>query len=193
MMIHRWLPACIMFWAVVLVKGAAAQGLPRVMIQTELGSMEVEVDTIRTPDAAGIFLMNVDRGAYKGGHFYRTVRAERVAGGKTQVEGIEGGSNPSRTKNAPSVALKGMKDTGLSDGEKVLSLGGDGLGGAASEFFIRIGHQPDLGRLEPDGRGFTPFGRVVRGREVVRLIHTARARDHALTPPIGILDARRVR
>ena len=193
MIIHRWLPASIMLWTVVLVKDSAAQGLPRVMIQTELGSMEVEVDTVGAPDAAGSFLIHVDRGAYQGGRFHRTLRAERLPGGKTEIEGIQGGLNPSRSKNSSRVALESMNDTGLSEGDKVLSLGGGGLDAPAPDFFIRAGDQLEVGTLAPGGGGFTPFGRVVRGREVVRLIHTARARDHELTPPVAINSIARVK
>jgi peptidyl-prolyl cis-trans isomerase A (cyclophilin A) len=185
------LATAIMFLAPPVAGGLAAQDLPRVMIQTELGSMEVEVDTIRTPDAAGNFLMYVDRGAYQGGRFHRTLRAERLPGGKTEIEGIQGGLDPSRSQNSPPMALKDMKDTGLANGDKVLSLGGNGPDAATSDFFIRTGEQPELGRL--DGQGFTPFGRVVRGRQVVRQIHTARARDHELTPPVPIISITRVR
>src|ERR671911_1240946 len=175
-----WLQTVI-FAASLLVRAVVAQELPRVMIQTELGSMEVEVDTIRTPDAAGSFLIYVDHGAYRGGHFHRTVRAERQPGGKAEIEGIQGGLNPSRSKDVPPITFDGNKDTGLAPRDKALSVTGDGPDAATPDFFIRVGNQPELGRLEPNGRSFTPFGRVVRGREVVRLIHTARAQDHRLT------------
>jgi|SRR5918995_1080764 peptidyl-prolyl cis-trans isomerase A (cyclophilin A) len=187
-----WLQTVI-FAASLLVRAVVAQELPRVMIQTELGSMEVEVDTIKTPDAAGDFLIYVDHGAYQGGRFHRTVRAERQAEGKTEIEGIQGGLNPSRSKDVAPIALNGKKDTGLSLGDKALSTPPDGVDESTPDFFIRVGDHPEVGRLDPDGQGFTPFGRVVRGREVARLIHTARAQDHRLTPPIGILDVRRVK
>ena len=163
------------------------------MIQTDLGSMEVEVDTTRAPEAAGNFLLYVDHGAYRGGHFHRTVRAERLPGGKAEIEGIQGGLNPSRSKDVPPMALEGKKDTGMASGDKALSITGDGPDAATPDFFIRLGDQPELGRLEPEGQGFTPFGRVVRGREVVRLIHTARAKDQRLTPPVAIIGITRVR
>jgi peptidyl-prolyl cis-trans isomerase A (cyclophilin A) len=182
-----------MFLAPPVAGSLAAQDLPRVMIQTELGSMEVEVDTIRTPDAAGSFLIYVDHGAYRGGHFHRTVRAERQPGGKAEIEGIQGGLNPSRSKDVPPMALEGNKDTGLGSADKVLSIPGDGPDVATPDFFIRVGDQPELGRLEPNGQGFTPFGQVVRGREVARLIQTARADQQRLTPPIAIVNITRVK
>jgi peptidyl-prolyl cis-trans isomerase A (cyclophilin A) len=172
---------------------SAAQSLPRVMIRTDVGSLEVEVDTVQSPDAGGNFLSYVDHGAYKGGRFHRTFRAERLPGGKTEIEGIQGGLNPSQAKNAPPIAMERKKNTGLSLGDKELSFPPGGGDAGTADFFIRVDDRPELGRLEPDGRGFTAFGRVVRGREVVHLIHTARAKDHRLTPPIEILDVTRVK
>ena len=40
--------------------GALAQALPRVVIQTELGEIEVEIDTVRAPITAANFLRYVD-------------------------------------------------------------------------------------------------------------------------------------
>ena len=173
---------------------SAAQSLPRVMIRTEVGSLEVEVDTINAPDAAGNFLRHVDHGAYQAGRFHRTVRAEKQPGGKDEIELIQGGPSPSRAKDLSPIALERKKDTGLSLGGEATSIPRGGVDeAAASDFFIRVARQPELGRLEPGGQGFAVFGRVVRGIEVVRLIHTARAQDQTLTPPIGILDVTRVK
>ena len=173
---------------------SVAQSLPRVMIRTEVGSLEVEVDSINAPAAAGNFLRHVDHGAYQAGRFYRTVRAEKQPGGKAEIEVIQGGPSPSRANDFSPMALERKKDTGLSLGGETTSVSRRGVDAAeASDFFIRVGRQPELGRLEPGGLGFAVFGRVVRGSEVVRLIHTARAQDQRLTPPIGILDVTRVR
>jgi peptidyl-prolyl cis-trans isomerase A (cyclophilin A) len=189
---RAWLQTWI-FAAFLFAPALVAQELPRVMIQTDLGSMEVEVDSVKSPDAAADFLIHVDQGAYQGGRFHRTVRAERLPGGKSGIEGIQGGLNPSRSKDVPPMAMNDKKDTGLALGEKVPSSTGDSPDAATPDFFIRVGDQPELGRLDPDGQGFTAFGRVVRGREVVRLIHTARAQDQRLTPPIAILSITRVK
>ena len=48
------------------------------------------------------------------------------------------------------------------------------------------------GRRNPDGQGFAAFGRVTRGMDVVRRIHTAPNIDaQRLTPPIRIETIRR--
>lgn len=185
------LQTCV-FAATLLVPALVAQELPRIMVQTDLGSMEVELDTIGSPEAAGTFLSHVDQGAYQGGRFYRTVRAERLPGGKADIEGIEGELSPSISKSDPPVALNGKKDSGLGFADKGLSLPEGGKEASAPDFFIRVGDHPELGRLDPNGGGFTAFGRVVRGNEVVRLIQTARSRDGKLTPPVGIVSITRV-
>ncbi len=172
----------------------AAQDLPRVMIQTALGTMEVEVDTVRAPITAQNFLRYVDQGSYRGGRFYRTVRGDNQRENRVKIEGIQGGLGSRRSKDFPPIPLERTSETGLSHRNGTISMARDGPDTATSDFFICIGDQPELdfgGKRKPDGQGFAAFGRVIRGMEVVRLIQTARARDQRLTPPIEILDVRR--
>jgi peptidyl-prolyl cis-trans isomerase A (cyclophilin A) len=182
--------------AVLIGRPSAAQGLPRVMIQTELGGMEVEVDTIRAPVTASNFLRYVDRRAYLGGRFHRTVRPDNQAGSPIKIEVIQGGLDSTRSRDFPPIHLERTRDTGLSHDDGTISMARDAPNSATSDFFICIGRQPELdfgGKRNPDGQGFAAFGRVVRGMGVVRLIQTARAKEQRLTPPIKILDITRVR
>jgi peptidyl-prolyl cis-trans isomerase A (cyclophilin A) len=48
------------------------------------------------------------------------------------------------------------------------------------------------GRRNPDGQGFAAFGRVVKGMDVVRRIHTHPAEGQQLTPPVRIQRAIRL-
>lgn len=166
------------------------------MIQTELGSMEVEVDTIRAPLTGANFLQYVDHGAYRGGRFHRTVRQDNQPENKVKIAVIQGGPEPGQSKNFPPIPLERTKDTGLSHYDGTVSMARDGPDSATSDFFISIGRQPELdfgGKRNPDGQGFAAFGRVVRGMDVVKLIQTARAQEQRLTPAIGIVDIKRVR
>src|SRR5262245_3522633 len=52
------------------------QGLVRVVIQTELGSIEAEVDTRRAPITAANFLKYVDEGYWVDSRFHRTVKLD---------------------------------------------------------------------------------------------------------------------
>ena len=177
-------------------RGSAAQDLPRVVIQTSLGGMEVEVDTVRAPRTSHNFLRYVDQGSYRGGRFHRTVRLDSQAENRVKIQVIQGGLDSLRSKDFPPIELERTTDTGLSHRDGTISMARDGTDTATSDFFICIGDQPELdfgGKRNPDGQGFAAFGRVLRGMDVVRQIQTARAQGQQLTPPIEIVDITRAR
>lgn len=176
--------------------GMAAQVLPRVVIETTLGSMEVEVDTARAPLTGHNFLRYVDQGSYRGGRFHRTVRLDNQPDNQVKIEVIQGGLDSLRSKDFPPISLEKTMDTGLSHKHGTISMARDGAATATSDFFICLGDQPELdfgGKRNPDGQGFAAFGRVVRGMDVVRQIQTARAQGQQLTPPIEIMGITRAR
>ncbi len=188
-----WLLLGILAW-VCPGQRSAAQGLPHVIIQTPLGSMEVELDTVRAPVTGRNFLRYVDQGSYRGGRFYRTVRLDNQPEAGVKIEVIQGGLDSLRTKDFPPIKLEPTTETGLSHRDGTISMARDGPDTATSEFFICIGNQPELdfgGKRNPDGQGFAAFGRVVRGMEVARQIQTARAKGQRLIPPIGIVEITR--
>ena len=176
--------------------GSAAQGLPRVLIQTSLGTVEVEVDTVRAPITSRNFLRYVDQGSYREGRFHRTVRADNQPENRVKIEVIQGGLDSLRARDFPPIELERTTQTGLLHRDGTISMARDGPDTATSDFFICIGDQPELdfgGKRNPDGQGFAAFGRVTRGMDVVRQIQTARAKGQLLTPPIEIVDVTRVR
>jgi len=182
--------------AICVGRGGAAQDLPRVVIQTPLGSMEVEVDTVRAPTTSRNFLRYVDQGSYRGGRFHRTVRSDNQPENRVRIAVIQGGLDSLRAKDFPPIRLERTTETGLSHRDGTISMARDGPDTATSDFFICIGDQPELdfgGKRNPDGQGFAAFGKVVRGMDVVRQIQTARAQGQRLTPPIEIVDITRAR
>ena len=175
------------------VRGSSAQ-LPRVLIQTSLGTMEVEVDTVRAPITSRNFLRYVDQGSYRGGRFHRTVRLDNQPENQVRIEVIQGGLDSLRTRDFPPIELERTSHTGLSHRDGTISMARDGPDTATSDFFICIGDQLELdfgGKRNPDGQGFAAFGRVTRGMDVARLIQTARAQGQQLTPAIEIIDITR--
>jgi peptidyl-prolyl cis-trans isomerase A (cyclophilin A) len=86
--------------------------------------------------------------------------------------------------------------TGILHRDGTISMARSGSDTATSDFFICIGDQPSLdfgGARNPDGQGFAAFGRVVSGMDVVRAIHKAPAEGEALTPPVLLTRATRIR
>jgi peptidyl-prolyl cis-trans isomerase A (cyclophilin A) len=64
-------------------------------------------------------------------------------------------------------------------------------GTATSEFFICVGDQPELdfgGRRNPDRQGFAAFGKIIKGMDVVKRIHSIIAPDQYLEEPVLILE-----
>lgn len=170
-------------------------GLPVVVLETDLGRIEIEVDAAAAPVTARNFLRYVDAGHYDGGRFHRTVRPDNQPQNKVKIEVVQAGAAPAREAEAfPPIPLERTSATGLRHLDGTVSMARDAPDTATSDFFVCIGDQPELdfgGRRNPDGQGFAAFGRVVAGLDVVRRIQRAPADGQALTPPVAILTARR--
>ena len=70
----------------------------RVLIESEQGRIEVEIDAARAPGTAENFLRYVDGGYYDGGQFHRTVTMENQPDNDVRIEVIQAGINPSRVE-----------------------------------------------------------------------------------------------
>ena len=175
---------------------AAAPRPVRVVMQTELGDIELEVDAVRASVSAANFLKYVDAGKYDGGRFHRTVRPGNQKDKAVPIEVIQGASSAAGSADLfPEIPLERTRDTGLQHKDGTLSMARSAADSATDQFFICIGDQPELdfgGKRNPDGQGFAAFGRVVRGMDVVRKIQSSRAQGESLRPAIGILRVRRV-
>lgn len=176
---------------------AAAEDAPRVVLETPLGEIEIAVDAVRAPLTARNFLRYVERGRYDGGRFHRTVTPENQPDKKVKIDVIQAGVAPASEKDDfPAIPLERTRDTGLAHVDGAVSMARDTPDSATSDFFVCVGDQPSLdfgGARNPDGQGFAAFGRVVRGRDVVRKIWRSPAKGQALEPPVEILRARVVR
>lgn len=174
----------------------ATDAMVRVLFQTEMGDIEMEVDTKHAPITANNFLRYVDRGFYDGGQFFRTVTPENQPNDPVKIEVIEASINRAHMReDGPPIPLERTNKTGLSHLDGTLSMGRNGPDTATSFFSICIGDQPALnfgGRRNPDGQGFAAFGRVVRGMDVVRRIQASPAKGQRLTPGVKIIKASRV-
>ena len=168
----------------------------RVVLQTDKGDIEVELDASKAPSTVANFLRYVDAKHYDGGRFHRTVTPENQPKNKVKIEVIQAGVHPDKSKNDfPPIKLERTRDTGLKHKDGTISMARDGPDTATSDFFICVGDQPELdfgGKRNPDGQGFAAFGRVVKGMDVVRKIQSSPAAGQALTPPVGITSARRL-
>lgn len=171
----------------------AQKGPVTVVIETEMGVIEAEIDTVHAPISGNNFLRYVDAGLYNGGRFHRTVKPDNQPNNDVKIEVIQAG-RARDTQGFPPIPLERTSQTGLSHKDGTLSMARNGPDTALSDFSICIGDQPSLdfgGKRNPDGQGFAAFGKVVKGMDVARKIQAAPAEAQRLTPPITILKISR--
>jgi peptidyl-prolyl cis-trans isomerase A (cyclophilin A) len=174
------------------VRAQAQPGIVRVTIQTDLGNIELAVDSARAPVSAVNFLRYVDAGRYEGGRFHRTVTPDNQPNNDVKIEVIQWSAAPRGDREAfPPVELERTNKTGLKHLDGTISMARAGPNTATSDVFICIGDQPELdfaGKRNADGQGFAAFGRVTAGMDIVRRIQKSPANGQSLTPPVRILN-----
>ena len=163
----------------------------RVVVETGMGTFELDVDVDRAPVTAANFLRYVDGGQYDGGTFFRTVHADNQPNDSIRIEVVQGGRNPDSADDPfPPIPLERTSETGILHTDGAVSMARGGPDTATHSFFICIGDQPSLdygGMRNPDGQGFAAFATVAAGMDVVRAIHEARYEAQQLTPPVRIV------
>jgi peptidyl-prolyl cis-trans isomerase A (cyclophilin A) len=176
----------------------------RVLVQTELGDILLEIDVARAPGTSTNFLRYVDAGHYDGGTWHRTVKMDNQPQSDVKIEVIQAAVNPKYAKSGfEPIPLERTSSTGLRHVDGAISMARGAPDSATSGWFVCINDQPSLdfdGKRNPDGQGFAAFGRVVKGMDIVRKIQQApsssdrssNAEAQRLTPPIQILKVARV-
>jgi peptidyl-prolyl cis-trans isomerase A (cyclophilin A) len=173
---------------------------PRVIIVTDFGNIEAEVNTDKAPVTATNFLRYVDSGKYNNlACFYRVVRLDNQPDKKIKIEVIQGGFGQDsliEKYEFPPIIHETTQKTGILHKDGVLSMARYGPGTASSEFFICVGDQPALdfnGGRNSDKQGFAAFGKVVKGMDIVRKIQLLKDKDQYLEKPLKIISITRIK
>ena len=178
----------------VALAGSAArgQGIVRVTVQTEIGAIELAIDSARAPVTAANFLRYVDERRYEGGRFHRTVTPDNQPTNDVKIEVVQWSPAPRGDRERiPPIELERTNKTGLKHLDGTISMARAGPNTATGDVFICIGDQPELdfaGKRNADGQGFAAFGRVTSGMDVVRRIQRSPANGQSLTPPVRIVN-----
>ena len=172
-----------------------------VVLETEVGSITVEVNTAAAPITGANFLKYVDGKFYDGGVINRAVRPDNTIRHDVGIQVIQFQSNLARESELfPPIPMERTSVTGLKHLTGALSMARLEPDSAQASFSIVIGDQPEMdfgGKRNPDGQGFAVFGRVVDGMDVVQKIHRSHTgtdgdyKTEILEPPIKILKAYR--
>ena len=177
--------------ALVLLLGSTTgiAATPRVVLETSMGTIELELFPDKAPVTVANFLKYVDNGYYDGVVFHRVIADFMI-----QAGGYDADLKP-RLPNAPIV---NESNNGLHNVIGTVAMARlNAPDSATAQFFINVTDNPDLDfRI---GRpGYSVFGRVGGGMNVVAAIagvETRAAADLEDVPiePVVILSARRVK
>lgn len=179
--------------AMMLVSGLNAQPVEKkekIIIKTELGDIHVKIDLKRAPVTSSNFLRYIDAGLFDSACFYRVVRTDNQPDNIVLIEVIQGGRYEEEDRGFPPIVHETTSMTGIRHRHGTISMARVEPGTATSEFFVCVGHQPELdygGRRNPDLQGFAAFGRVTKGMDVVKMIHSINSPGQYLEKPVAIL------
>ncbi|AMX02199.1 peptidylprolyl isomerase [Microbulbifer thermotolerans] len=160
---------------------------PEVELKTDLGLIRVELFRDKAPATVENFLAYLDSGFYNGVIFHRVIPNFMVqTGGHTFDFQLKETREP--VINESGNGLKNLRGT-LAMARK------SDPDSATSQFFINLKHNAHLD-AQADKPGYTVFGRVIQGMDVVEKIVNEprglyRAFPNAPNVPIRILNARR--
>lgn len=153
---------CSIVIAVISLSGilAARAENPRVMLETSLGDIEVELFEKEAPITVENFLKYVKKGHYNGTIFHRIIQDFVVQGG-----GLEENMKERETE-APIV---NEASNGLKNDKMTLSMARTrDPDSATSQFYINLKYNRGLDQKYcADGYGYCVFGKVVKGEDIV--------------------------
>ncbi|AMM26868.1 peptidylprolyl isomerase [Variovorax sp. PAMC 28711] len=143
-----------------------AQSAPRVKLATSAGDIVLELDPAKAPKTVENFLQYVKDKHYDGTVFHRVIDNFMVQGGGFTADMQQ------RPTRAP-IALEA--GNGLKNDKYTVAMARTGNpNSATSQFFINVKNNDMLNAPNPDGYGYTVFGKVVAGTDVVDKIRAAR-------------------
>jgi peptidyl-prolyl cis-trans isomerase A (cyclophilin A) len=160
-----------------------------IVIETAVGDITAELYPEKAPATVANFLQYIDSGLFDNTCFYRVVRSDNQPNDSIKIAVIQGGRYNNEDEIFPPVAHERTDETGIKHLDGTISMARWMPGTATSEFFITVGDQPSLdagGMRNRDGEGFSAFGRVTHGMDVVLKIHSIEAPQQYLSDTVPI-------
>jgi peptidyl-prolyl cis-trans isomerase B (cyclophilin B) len=162
-----------------------------VVLDTDLGTIELALDPDRAPKTVENFLAYLDAGHYVGTIFHRVIPGFMAQGG---------GYDASYEKKPTRSPVENEADNGLKNARGTVAMARTGdPHSATAQFFVNVSDNAFLDHTDKSDRGwgYTVFGSVTKGMDVVDKMVAVKtgsqgpfAKDAPLTP-ITIKAARR--
>lgn len=168
MMRHLWLAASLAF---AVASGSALAAHPQVELDTTAGTIKLELNPEAAPKTVANFVAYVKSGHYEGTQFHRVIKGFMIQGGGYDATFRE---RPTR----PPVPIESEQSVkaGLSNVPGTIAMARtQNPNSAMSQFFINVGNNKrlDFRSADAQGYGYTVFGKVIAGMDVVQKIANA--------------------
>jgi len=138
--------------------------LIQVQLQTSLGNVVIQLDEEKAPKTVENFLQYVDSGFYTNTIFHRVIPGFMVQGGGFDTDFMQKKGQAS-IENEANNGLKNSRGT-------IAMARTSDPHSASSQFFINVKNNHFLDFVEPttNGWGYTVFGQVTEGMDVMDMI-----------------------
>jgi cyclophilin family peptidyl-prolyl cis-trans isomerase len=151
--------------ALLLFAGAVSAEPVAVLVQTSKGDITLELDADKAPETVKNFLRYVDEGFYDGTIFHRVIKNFMIQGG---------GFTPAMSQKKTHDPVKNEAKNGLKNARGTIAMARTSdPHSATAQFFINHKDNDFLDYPGQDGWGYTVFGKVTGGMEVVDAIAAA--------------------
>ena len=151
-----------------IVAGSANAANPQVELDTSAGKITIELYPNAAPKTVENFLAYVKAGHYSGTQFHRVIKGFMIQGGGYNADFWE---KPTRAP-VPIESEQSVK-AGLSNVPGMVAMARTGdPNSATAQFFINVADNKrlDFRSADAQGYGYTVFGKVVSGMDVVSKI-----------------------
>ncbi|MEN3295094.1 MAG: peptidyl-prolyl cis-trans isomerase [Burkholderiales bacterium] len=160
------------------VLGAQAAQNPRVTLKTNMGDIVLELYPEKAPKTVANYLKYVKSGHYNGTIFHRVIDNFMIQGGgfdkamnqKPTTGTVQNEANNGLKNEAYSVAMARTSDPHS----------------ASAQFFINVKDNRFLDYPGQDGWGYTVFGKVVKGMEIVNKIKSVETTNSGMHQNVPI-------
>ncbi len=145
----------------------ASQAHPHILMQTSLGDIVLELDRTKAPKSVDNFVKYVQDGFYNGTIFHRVIKDFMIQGG---------GFTPEMEQKPTRAPITNEANNGLKNVRGSIAMARTNEPhSATAQFFINTVDNSPLDFSEPteEGWGYTVFGKVIKGIDVVDKIRAA--------------------
>ncbi|MCW8887370.1 MAG: peptidylprolyl isomerase [Motiliproteus sp.] len=161
---------------------AQEQNTHKVRMQTNMGVIILQLNAEKAPNTVANFENYVNKGYYDGLIFHRIIDNFMIQGG---------GFRPGLVEKKADAPIKNESDNGLSNTVGTIAMARrQDPHSASSQFYINVNNNSalDYGSPQMRGWGYTVFGKVIEGMDVVNKIKSVTTMTTKYVPDVPLKD-----